>query len=267
MHRYEQNGVAFYRFTGLDGRLDVSHAIFTRLGGVSEPPFAELNLGHSVDDDLTAVEENHRRVYQILNVAERDVVTAWLVHGRAVCPVDGQHAGQVIPRTDGLITQTAGLFLFQRFADCLPVLFFDPVHSAIGVAHAGWRGTVAGVSSATVQAMHVAFGSRPEDVWVGIGPGIGPCCYEVGGDVTRVVDATFEKAEALLPRVNGAVHFDLPRANVNQLRNLGVRHIEVAPICTACRVDEFFSHRAEDGRTGRFGVAIGLRPTDDPKGF
>lgn len=258
MHRYEQSGLVFYRFAGLDDHPHVHHAVFTRLGGVSQPPFAELNLGHTVGDASPAVEENHRRVYRVLEVTRQDVVTAWLVHGRTVCAVDWQHAGQVVPRTDGLITRTRGLLLFQRFADCLPVLIFDPAQMAIGIAHAGWRGTVAGIASATVRAMQAAFGSRPVDLWVGIGPGIGPCCYEVGEEVIHAVRTTFEDAGALLPRVNGAVHFDLPGANVRQLRDLGVERIEVSSICTACRVDEFFSHRAERGKTGRFGVAIGL---------
>ncbi|MFQ5856339.1 MAG: peptidoglycan editing factor PgeF [Anaerolineae bacterium] len=258
MHRYEKDGVTFYRFAGLDDRSEVSHVIFTRLGGVSKPPFAELNLGHTVGDDLASVGENHSRVYRTLEITDRNVVTAWLVHGRAVHVVDHRHAGQAIKQTDGLITQTAGLVLFQRFADCLPILFFDPVRSAVGITHAGWRGTVAGVSPTTVRAMQTAFGSRPEDLWVGIGPGIGPCCYEVGGEVTRAVGTAFVNSQVLLPRVNGAVHFDLPGANVRQLQSLGVKHIEAASICTACRVDEFFSHRAERGNTGRFGVAIGL---------
>jgi hypothetical protein len=258
VYRYERDGVTFYRFAGLENHPGIRHAVFTRLGGVSESPFAELNLGHTVGDDPAAVEENHHRAYHALGVTDHDVVTAWLVHGRTVRVVGRRQAGQVISQTDGLITQEHGLMLFQRFADCMPVLFYDPVHAAVGIAHAGWRGTLAGVAPATVRAMQSAFGSRPRDLWVGIGPGIGPCCYEVGSDVTQAVGAAFETPEALLPKVNGAVHFDLPGGNVRQLRSLGVEHIEVAPICTACRVDEFFSHRAEGGKTGRFGVAIGL---------
>jgi len=259
LQRYEQDGVAFYRFACLEGWPGLVHAVFTRWGGVSRGPFESLNLGHTVGDDPTAVAANHWRVYRVLEVTPGAVVTAWLVHGRDVAAVDARHRGQVLPRTDGLITRTAGVMLFQRFADCLPILLFDPVQHAVGIAHAGWRGTVRGVAQATVEAMCETFGSRPENIIAGIGPGIGPCCYEVGDEVVRAVRRAFERADALLPSVNGVVHFDLPAANVQQLKASGVGHIELAGLCTACRTDEFFSHRGEGGRTGRFGAAIGIR--------
>lgn len=258
LQRIEDGGVVYYQFAHLTGWPGLRHAVFTRRGGISRPPFESLNLGHTVGDDPAAVELNHRRVYRALGVEPHAVVTAWLVHGREVAVVDASHGGQVIPRTDGLITRTPGVTLFQRFADCLPILLFDPVRRAVGIAHAGWRGTLQGVAQRMVAAMGAAFGSRPEDLIAGLGPGIGPCCYEVGDDVVRAVRKTFERSEALLPRIDGSVHFALPAANAQQLAELGVRTIEVADLCTACRVDEFFSHRAERGRTGRFGVAIGF---------
>jgi hypothetical protein len=259
MQRFEQDGLVFYRFAGLKNGTIVQHAIFTRLGGASRPPFAELNLGGTVGDDPETVRENHHRVYATLGVTAQDVVTGWLVHGRDVRVVNRSDAGQVVKRVDGLITRTPGLMLFLRFADCLPVLLYDPVQSAVGIVHAGWRGTVAGVTPATVQAMQRAFGSRPTDLWAGVGPGIGPCCYEVGDDVIDAVNGSFRAPAALLPRMNGSTHFDVPGANVQQLEALGVRQIEQTPICTGCQVHEFFSHRAERGKTGRFGVAIGIK--------
>ena len=264
MQRYQQNGVAFYRFAGLEAAPAVQHAVFTRRGGVSRPPFAELNLGHTVGDDLPAVQENHRRVYGVLDASPSTAVTAWLVHGRTVAVVDQDHAGQVVRHVDALITQTADLLLLLRFADCLPLLLYDPVQLAVGLVHAGWRGTVQGVAVATVQAMQQAFGSRPADLWAGIGPGIGPCCYEVGDDVVDAVRAAFPHPQRFLPRVGHAWHFDLPAANAAQLEALGVRHIELTGLCTGCQTEEFFSHRAERGRTGRFGVAIRLQVPGPP---
>jgi YfiH family protein len=261
MERYEKNGLIFYGFAGLADDLHVEHAIFTRLGGASAPPFAELNLGSTVGDSPRSVAENHRRVYAALDSSRDDVVTAWQVHGRTIQAVDRRSGGQVVPRTDGLITRTPGLVLLQRFADCLPLLFVDPVQAVIGLAHAGWRGTVAGIAGAALVAMDRHYGSNAEDVVACVGPGIGPCCYEIGADVIASVRTSFADAEPLLPRVNGSVHFDLPAANARQLGRLGVRDIRMSGICTACHVDEFFSHRAEDGRTGRFGVAIRLSAT------
>lgn len=261
MERQEKHGLVFYQFSHLADDLPVEHGIFTRLGGVSASPFAELNLGHTVGDDPLTVAENHRRVYAALGARSSEVVTAWQVHGRRVQAVDGRSGGEVIPRADGLITRTPGLVLLQRFADCLPLLIVDPVRAVVGLAHAGWRGTLAGVAGATLRAMARNYGSVPEDVVAGVGPGIGPCCYEVGADVVDAVRRTFAAADPILPRVNGSVHFDLPAANVQQFLQLGVRRIHTSGICTACQVDEFFSHRAEDGRTGRFGVAIRLAPT------
>jgi YfiH family protein len=261
MERHEQQGVVFYRFASLAADLPVEHAIFTRLGGVSEPPYAELNLGHTVGDNPRAVENNHERVLAVLGTSENEVVTAWQVHGRTIQVVDGSSGGCAVSRADGLLTRTPGLVLLQRFADCLPLLFIDPVQGVAGLVHAGWRGTLVGIANAAVTAMARNYGSRVEDVAVGIGPGIGPCCYEVGDDVITRVRRSFVDPESLLPRVDGSLHFDLPAANARQLQQLGVRRIGMSGLCTACRTDEFFSHRAEKGRTGRFGVAVWLPTT------
>jgi YfiH family protein len=167
----------------------------------------------------------------------------------------------VVQATDALITDVPGVPLMLRFADCVPIWFYDPVRRAIGLAHAGWRGTVAGVGRATVAEMGKAFGSRPEDVIACIGPSVGPCCYEVGKDVAYAVGEAFPGVEGQLlsPRANGSWHLDLWAANRHQLAACGVVYIEVAGICTACHTDEWFSHRAEQGRTGRIGALIGLR--------
>jgi len=260
MNRHNHDGVVFYRFRILEEFPEVVHGAFTRLGGVSAPPFATLNLGHTVGDAPESVDENHRRVCQVLDVAPSDLVSPHQVHGARVVRVTHAERGQVIPATDALITDQPGVTLLLRFADCLPILLYDPAHQAVGLAHAGWRGTVAGVARATVAAMREAFGSHPEDLVVGLGPAIGPCCYEVGPEVVRAVQAVLPKADGVfIPQPGGGVHLNLPEANWRQLVAAGVRHIEVAPLCTACNTGEWFSHRAEGGRTGRFGVAVVLK--------
>jgi hypothetical protein len=256
--RARLNGVVRYRFEGLDGTDRLIHAIITRIGGVSRGPYATLNLGHSVGDDPAAVKENHRRALGPLGLDPRQVVSPWQVHGATVDVVGPDHRGTVRPETDALVTDAPGVPLMMRFGDCTPVLLFDPVRRAIGLAHAGWRGVVAGVVGASIRAMMEDLGCTPGDIWAGVGPTIGPCCYEVGTDVAGEIASACPSGAEVVHSVNGGVHADLPAAVEAQLRAAGVERVEHADLCTSCRVDEFFSHRAEDGRTGRFGVVIGL---------
>ena len=257
MRRNASNGVVFYRFDGLDGVEGLRHTVLTRIGGVSHGPYATLNLGHTVGDEPAAVEENHRRALALLGLEPGQVVSPWQVHGASVGIVGREHIGAICPETDALLTTTPGVPLMMRFGDCTPVLLCDPVQRVAGMAHAGWRGIVAGVIEASVQTMTEELGSDVKDIWAGIGPTIGPCCYEVGADVAQEVSDACPSEAEVIRRVNGRVHADLPGAAEAQLRAEGVERIEQAGLCTSCRVDEFFSHRAEDGETGRFGIVIG----------
>jgi YfiH family protein len=150
--------------------------------------------------------------------------------------------------------------MLLRYADCTPVLLFDPRHRACAVVHSGWRGTVAGAVPAAVTALVEAYDSRPRELVAGIGPSIGPCCYEVGDEVVAGVRASFEQAEQLLPR-NGTErrHFDLWSANRRWLAHAGVTQVETAQICTCCHMNEFFSYRGGSGVTGHFGALMMLR--------
>ena len=250
--------IVLYRFEGLDGAGGVVQAVLTRLGGVSRPPYATLNLGHTVGDDLPAVEENHRRALEALGLDPRQVVSPHQVHGARVGIVGRVHRGFVQPATDALVTAVPGVPLLLRFADCAPVVLFDPVRRVAGLAHAGWQGVAVGVVPATVRVLVERLGCHPADLWAGLGPTIGPCCYEVGPEVVAAVQVACPPGADVVRRVNGQFHLDMPAAVQAQLRAVGVREIEDARVCTACHVDEFFSHRAEGGRTGRFGVLIGM---------
>jgi len=258
MIREHMDGIQIYRFEGLSGTEGLVHAVLTRIGGVSQGPYATLNLGHTVGDDLSAVEENHRQALGVLGLDPRQVVSPCQVHGARVGVVGRAHLGTVQPSTDALVTAIPSVPLLMRFGDCAPILFFDPVRRVVGMAHAGWRGVVAGVVEATVRTMTVRLGCDPADLWAGIGPTIGPCCYEVGPEVVAAVETACPPGAGVVHTVNGQTHLDLPAAVRAQLCAAGVGQIEDAGLCTACRVDEFFSHRAEHGRTGRFGVVMGL---------
>jgi YfiH family protein len=258
--RHQVNGLVSYRFANLASHDEVFHDVFTRLGGASSSPYDFLNVSHFVGDDREAVETNHDFICQALGISRRDVTAAQQVHGSQVSLVGLEDRGRVIPATDALITDAPGMALLLRFADCLPVLLYDPAHQAIGLAHAGWRGTVKGIAAKTVSVMMEAYGSRPADIVAGLGPCIGPCCYQVGVEVIELVKARFNHWQGLLrPQGDGSVHFDLWEANRRQLEELGIEDIEVSQLCTACRTDEFFSYRAEGGHTGCFAVVLGKR--------
>jgi YfiH family protein len=237
------------------------HAVFTRRGGVSQGPFASLNVGKSVGDDPAAVAENLRRIYAHLELGAGQVVTARQVHGNRVAPVSGHDAGQVLPNTDGLVSATPGLALLLRFADCQPILLYDPEHHALSLIHAGWRGVAQGIARRAVEAMKDAFGSRPRALIAGLGPAIGPCCYAVGDEVAATMGYTLpDWSQVMHNDGENRWRFDLPAANAQLLAAAGVRQIEQASLCTACHQDEFFSHRADNGQTGRFAVVAFLQP-------
>jgi len=256
--RQTYRDMVHYQFETLAVR-GVPHGVFTRLGGRSAAPYASLNVGHTVGDDNDAVEANHALIYGALGVEPRRVVTAHQVHGHHVAVVSGAEGGSVVPATDGLVTDEPGLTLMMRYADCLPVLLYDERRRAVGLAHAGWRGTMEDVAGHTVRAMQAAFGSDPADLAAALGPGIGPCCYQVGEEVIQAASAAFPASAGLVRRQeDNSFHFDLIGANRWQLRRAGVERCEAAPFCTSCDVREFYSHRAEAGRTGRFAVLLGL---------
>jgi len=261
------------RFDNLRQHVGLIHAVSTRHGGVSQGAFASLNLGRVVGDNAENVEANHQRLAEAVGVSREAMTTTWQVHSNRIVRATRANAGGMIDKADGVVTDVPGLPITQRYADCTPVLVYDPRRHAAGVAHAGWRGTVAGVASALVQAMVEQFDSDPADLVAAIGPAIGPCCYEVGQEVVEAAGAAFAavRSEVLLTKessLNGngttnagrpAVHFNLWRANQWQFEQAGVRNIEVAGVCTRCQRDTFFSHRGDHGVTGRFGAVMMLR--------
>ena len=188
---------------------------------------------------------------------------SWLVHGTEVVVYDQPRppSQTIPPKADIILTNQPNLTLFMRYADCVPILLHDPVQKAIGLAHAGWRGTVDKAAKVAVEAMQARYGTNPADVLAGIGPSISPEKYEVGPEVAAEVEAAFgEQADGLLPRYNQSVHFDLWAANRLALVAAGVQpdRIQLAGICTASQKEDWFSHRGDAGKTGRFGVLLAL---------
>lgn len=260
VYRNHQNGLVYYQFDQWTGSSRLSHGVFTRLGGASQSPWDSLNLGGTVGDSQASVQENHHRVYQALNLDESRACTVWQVHSADTVVVNGRVPHRRwLARADGMVTNHPGLPLTMRFADCAPILFYDPVQHVAGIAHAGWRGTVSGAGISALHTMQTAYGSRPQDVQAAIGPCIGPDHYQVGEEVVQAVQQSFGQIEGLVRRADdGSAYLDLWAANHLALERAGVVQIETAAICTATSVHEFYSHRAEQGRTGRFGVVLAL---------
>ncbi len=260
MKRQSLNGLVFYQFDGLEDDANLYHGAFTRLGGVSEAPFESLNLARSVGDDVQRVQENNRRLLRVFEMTPDHATTAWLVHGTAVAVMTQADAGTYRQGFDAIITRERGLALTMRFADCVPIVFFDPVRRAIGLAHAGWRGVAGNVVAATVAALRENFGSHPRDLWAGIGPCIGVDRYRVGQEVIELIaPACPPHAPIVRRQTDGFLFLDLNAAVQSQLQACGVENVENSAICTASDTAEWFSHRAEQGKTGRFGIVIGLR--------
>lgn len=262
-------GITYYQFDNLSQHANVVHGVFARTGGISKGPFASLNAGFLAGDSVDTVNDNRRLICEALDIDYLSLVVTRQVHGHNVATIDAiTHVQQpeewyyLLPPSDAMITMARERYMMMTFADCVPLLFYDPVRQVAGIAHGGWRGTVNRVAQHTIEAMVRELGSTASDIIAAIGPAIGPCCYEVGDEVIATARKAFANAdEFLVPGPKGSVHFDLWEANRWQLLQAGIAsdHVETAGMCTACGTDTFFSHRAERGQTGRFGVLIGLR--------
>ena len=239
---------------------DLPHGVFTRRGGVSPAPWSTLNVGGSVGDDIAHVRENRIRSFAALGRHADSIHDVWLVHSLDVVFADQpRDLSLKSPQADLLFTDNPKVTLFMRFADCVPLLFHDPQKGVVGISHAGWMGTMKGVAKASIAAMKSRYGTDPRDVRAAIGPSIGPDHYEVGADVAEQVRASFGgQAESLLEPHGDKFHLDLWKANRLQLEETGVGSVEVSQVCTACHLEDWFSHRAEKGKTGRFGALLAL---------
>jgi YfiH family protein len=270
------------------------HGFSTRAGGFSRVyGRGALNLGFTREDSKAAVERNRAEFLKKLVAANGTdsrgsqvwpLVTLRQVHSDVIRFVDKVPESQLVG--DGLITETPGLLLAVQTADCLPIILVDPKRRAVGVFHAGWRGTVKRIVEKGVGEMQRRFGSRVGDLKAAIGPGVRGCCYAVGAEVREKFESQFvyaaklfreveerdpvrEKYPMLFLTARAPGHSELPKkifldlveANRQQLLAVGVpgRSIEASPLCTSCRTDLLFSYRAEKGKTGRMMGVVGIR--------
>lgn len=254
----------------------VSAGMTSRHGGVSTGHLQSMNCALHVQDDPGHVIANRAAFADTLGVPIEAWTCAEQVHGNRVAVVTANDRGKgrlsredAFQATDALITREAGVWLTAFFADCVPLYFFDPIQRAVGLAHAGWKGTVLRVAEETVKAMADSFGSRPDDLHAAIGPSIGSCCYEVDERVAgpvrealQLMGLTEETDQFLQPRQEreGKFLLNLQQLNRQIMIKAGIlpSSIELCGMCTSCRSDSFYSHRKEQGLTGRMAAWIGI---------
>jgi YfiH family protein len=254
----ESNGVRYFSFDIFPKT--VTQAIFTRHGGVSPEPWNTLNVGGTVGDDVDRVRENRTRTFEAVGRHLDSTFDVWQVHSADAVPAEHPRPVSEAPqKADIILTNKPHVTLYMRFADCVPLFLYDARNHVVAIAHAGWLGTVRGATTSAVANMSRLYGTEPADIRAGIGPSIGPDHYEIGPDVVARVEQAFgPQAQKLIDTRNGRTYFDLWEANKLQLNQAGVEQVEISGLCTACHTDDWFSHRAEKGKTGRFGALIAL---------
>ncbi len=261
-----------YAFNHLTGKTGLSHFVSTRSGGVSQGHFSSLNLGFHVGDDNYRVLQNRKILSEETNIDLMSFTLGHQVHSANVAIVGESGRGKggadkesALPNTDGLLTNVEKICLAVQVADCVPILFYDPVQRVVGAIHAGWKGTLRKIACETISKMAQHYGSKAGDILVGLGPSNGPCCYEVEEDVVREASIALGNTSGIIKPSNrkGKFIFDQWAANLKQLEESGVKphNIEASGICVRCNHDKFFSSRAGQGITGRFMAGIMLKRT------
>lgn len=249
-------------------QLGAENLFTARQGGTSKGAYASLNMGLHVEDDAQAVIENRRRIAQKLKFDLAQMVYCEQVHGTDIQRVTTQQRGagvfhyhEAIAHTDALITNEPQVYLTLLFADCIPLFFFDPVTRAIGVAHGGWKGAWGEIGVKTIAAMQREFGCQVQNVQCWIGPGIGPCCFEIGEDLAQKVQGRKDWKAYVQVRPDGKYVWDLAHTHEHMLLECGVlpENLLVSTVCTRCHETEFFSYRRDQGKTGRMAAILGLQ--------
>lgn len=271
----------YFEFEALSAFPQVAHAVFTRRRGFSTGSYTGLNGSVTTGDDLATVRRNRRAVAEAIGLP---LTWAKPVHGTSVVFIDRAFAAGApedaasfqrlhdrlrMIEADAMVTDVPGIALCWSFGDCAPVLLYDPRHQAVALVHSGWRGAAGGIVPRTIAALSSRLGTKPEELIIGVGPAIGACCYEVQENVRAAFQAdplvreTAVFAERTLEgETQPRQYLDVRASTCNQAIAAGVRpeHLEDIGICTGCHTDLFYSHRREPWPSGRFVVAIGLRP-------
>ena len=264
-----KNGVTYLSFPLLRDEGLVC-AMTTRLGGVSKGDCTSMNLSFTRGDEEEAVRENYRLIGNALGINMEKACLSHQVHKTDLYTVTKEDAGRGLFKEkeplfeiDGLMTKELGIPLVTFFADCVPLMFYDPVKKVIASSHSGWKGTVDRIGAKTVLKMEEEMGSRREDILAVVGPSICQKCYEISEDVALRFKAEFtdeQYRQFMIEKENGKYQLDLWKVNELILLEAGIRkeHLAVTDFCTCCNPEFLFSHRASHGRRGNLSVIMCL---------
>lgn len=243
-----KNAVAYLTFKELDKIPFISHSFSTRIGGVSKECFRSLNMGFKTKDSIDNIYENYKLFCESTNSNRESMSFLNQVHSTNIKNVLKENISQ-IENFDASITNIPGITLVTFHADCVPIYVIDPIKKSIGLAHAGWRGTVNGISEKLVDQMCTQFGSNPQDLICFIGPSIHKCCFEIQEDIVE----NFEKIDkSLITRENNKIYADIAESNRIKLIRCKIKEENIisSDLCTKCNSDLFFSNRAHGNNRG-----------------
>jgi len=244
---------------------DIVHFVTTRQGGLSSGVYASFNLGYTAGDSDSIVDKNRQLLARAIGIKTGQLITVRQSHTHKVRIVDRESAAanSESESCDAQVTNVPGKCLTVIVADCVPILLYEPTRKVIAAVHAGWRGTVRKIVSETLKVMTGKFDCNPRHILAGVGPSIGPCCYEVGQDVIDEVVTRLGSRESFLIEGEkiGKARLDLWEANRRQMIEAGLLldHIEIPQICTSCNTDKYYSYRKEKDGTGRMMAGIMLK--------
>ena len=269
MNIHEKQGVFYLTFPRLEQYGFIRHAFSTRVGGVSENEYTSMDLNFGRGDSEENVVRNFHRFCSAAGFDYSTLVASAQDHHTFVRRVGTENYGTGIwkPKdmksVDGLITNEKNVTLVTFYADCVPLFFLDPQKRAVGLAHAGWRGTAAKMGAKMVNAMVREFGSSPKDILAAVGPSIGPCCFEVDAPVYEEFAALsgIHPEEFIIHKDSGKYMIDLWEANRRIIMKAGVpeENIEVAQLCTECNAQWLWSHRANGAKRGGLAAMMCLK--------
>lgn len=263
--------VPYLSFPVLEEIPFLRHGFSTKLGGVSEGIFESMNLGAEAliyKDEPEHVSENYKRISESIGIDPKSIVMSQQVHKDNILVVNQEDCGKGFDRQrdfseiDGLVTNTPGVTLVTKYADCVPLYFVDPKHKVIGLSHSGWRGTVLQIGRKTIETMGRNFKSAPDDIIAVIGPSICSDCYEVGGDLIDEFHKAYPEHfdEIITESADGTYRCDLWRACEITMLQAGMKqeNIHISGVCTSCHDDLLFSHRKTGGKRGSLAAFLAI---------